>query len=322
MAFRTETGREQQRGDLQFPFRQRGDLQFPWKLHLLLEQAEKSGQDHIISWLPDGRAFRINDKEAFSEELMQTCFSSSKFKSFQRSLNLWGFETVSRGPDKGVRFHKHFVKGEPDLCRLMTRTKVKGSPKAFEEVSQGHPASDCIPRSTAPYNATLNAQFPNSLICSNEQRGNDGIAAILVQRQQFGGHDLSGIFSQISTRNPPQGMSRGGWNNSNPSASLDHMLNVSRLLTAAQNNVDSSQRGGANIFNSLATIQSSLNSSATLSLAVVPQLWNTATIVDFVANQILAQGSSHQLGGNPPLVLAGPTPTRCNSEGATNIYGV
>jgi hypothetical protein len=82
----------------------------------------------IISWIPDGKSFKIHDKMAFSEQLMSAFFASSKFKSFQLSLNLWGFlESVAKGPNKGNHSHKYFiVRGKPDHCLQMNRIKVKG----------------------------------------------------------------------------------------------------------------------------------------------------------------------------------------------------
>jgi hypothetical protein len=299
---------------------QRGDLQFPWKLHLLLEQAEQSGEERIISWLPDGRAFRIHDKLAFSEKLMKTFFSSSKFKSFQRSLNLWGFETVSRGPEKGARFHKHFIRGEPDLCRLMTRTKVKGTPKTFQEVAQSDPASDCSPRSMAAYNAAPSAGLPNPFNGSSVPLGNIGTPlGTLIQQ-----YDLSRILSQASVMNSTQGMSVGVRNNANPAASLDQIMAVSRSLIAAQNNVDSFQRASAaDILNSRAAIQRGYP-SATSNLPIGPQVLNASAIVNFVANQILAQESSRQLmGDNSSRSATRPALQGGDGQGATtNVYGV
>jgi hypothetical protein len=114
-------------------------LQFPWKLHLLLESVEKGGQNHIISWLPDGNSFRVHDKQMFTEEIMQAFFGTSKYKSFQRSLNLWGFQSAKKGLNKGSISNSFFKRGIPDLCQGMERIKVKGtgqkrlsSPVAFE----------------------------------------------------------------------------------------------------------------------------------------------------------------------------------------------
>jgi hypothetical protein len=47
--------------------------------------------------------------------------------SFQRQLNLYGFQRVSNGVDKGCFYHPLFLRGRPDICRIMLRTRVKGN---------------------------------------------------------------------------------------------------------------------------------------------------------------------------------------------------
>lgn len=101
------------------------NVQFPWKLHVLIEGAERNGYGHIISWLPAGNAFKVHDKVAFAEVLMPKYFHSNKYKSFQRNLNLWCFQTLTKEPNKGAIFHSHFLRGVPDRCHLMRRVKVK-----------------------------------------------------------------------------------------------------------------------------------------------------------------------------------------------------
>ena len=39
-------------------------LQFPWKLHELLSHES----DHIISWIPSGKGFKIHQKKEFVEQ--------------------------------------------------------------------------------------------------------------------------------------------------------------------------------------------------------------------------------------------------------------
>ena len=94
-------------------------LQFPWKLHEMLHLAENNGKTAIISWLPGGNGFKVHDKEKFCLEIMPGYFASQKYKTFQRSLNLWGFESVAKGPDRGACYHQYFVKGHPELCHNM-----------------------------------------------------------------------------------------------------------------------------------------------------------------------------------------------------------
>jgi hypothetical protein len=103
----------------------RQGMHFPWKLHELLEETGK-GHSTVVSWLPGGKAFKVHKKEYFCDQLMPAFFNSSKYKTFQRSLNLWGFKSVSRGPDKGACYHQFFVRGNVDLCKNMIRIKIKG----------------------------------------------------------------------------------------------------------------------------------------------------------------------------------------------------
>ena len=100
--------------------------QFPWKLYDMLHTAEKRNEEHIISWIKDGKAFKVHNRNLFIEEYMKKLFNQTKFKSFQRQLNLWGFERVQNGPDKGSYFHPLFVKGRRDCCQRLTRVKLKG----------------------------------------------------------------------------------------------------------------------------------------------------------------------------------------------------
>ena len=63
--------------------------------------------------------FKVHIKELFCQEIMPGYFASQKYKTFQRSLNLWGFESVAKGPDRGACYHQYFVKGHPELCHNM-----------------------------------------------------------------------------------------------------------------------------------------------------------------------------------------------------------
>lgn len=101
------------------------NLQFPWKLHVLLQEAGRHDFHHIISWLPNGMSFKVHNKQKFAEEIMPKYFTSNKFKSFQRNLNLWGFHTQTKEPSRGAIYHPLFLRGRPDRCHLMKRVKIK-----------------------------------------------------------------------------------------------------------------------------------------------------------------------------------------------------
>ena len=82
---------------------QEGDMKilFPWTLHNLLEDAEKEGFDSTISWRPSGMAFKVHNREDFMKQVLPRYFRQTKFKSFVRQLNLWGFSCIDQEPDKG-----------------------------------------------------------------------------------------------------------------------------------------------------------------------------------------------------------------------------
>jgi hypothetical protein len=100
-------------------------IPFPWKLHEMLEAAETEGFRTIVSWLPDESSFRVHHADLFASEVMPRYFNGTKYKSFQRQLNIYGFERIRLGPGFGAYKHTFFVRGKPSLCRHMIRVKIK-----------------------------------------------------------------------------------------------------------------------------------------------------------------------------------------------------
>ena len=119
---------------------------FPYKLHEMLDEAEKRGEEHIISWIRLGTAFIVRDVPEFVNRLLPRHFKQSKYKSFQRQLNLWNFERLTSGPDKGAYFHPQFLRENPDLCKNLTRQRAK---KASSGTATGNGSSPAVPASTA-----------------------------------------------------------------------------------------------------------------------------------------------------------------------------
>ena len=102
-------------------------ISFPLKLHAVLDQVEMDGLSHIVSWQPHGRAFVIHKPKEFTDHVMPAYFRQTKLTSFQRQLNLYGFNRLTRGNDSGGYYHELFLRGKPFLCKKMIRTKVKGT---------------------------------------------------------------------------------------------------------------------------------------------------------------------------------------------------
>ena len=75
----------------------------------------------------------MNDSESYTlcVSLVLLCryFKQSKMTSFQRQLNLYGFMRKTDGTDRGSYYHELFLRGRPDLAKIMVRTRVKGDCK-------------------------------------------------------------------------------------------------------------------------------------------------------------------------------------------------
>ncbi len=73
---------------------------FPARLHVMLNCAESKMFDHIVSWQPHGRCFKVHQPLRFVTEVMRIWFHHTKFASFRRQLNLYGFSRVTTGADR------------------------------------------------------------------------------------------------------------------------------------------------------------------------------------------------------------------------------
>lgn len=105
-------------------------LPFAWKLYEMLENVHRNGIDtEIVSWVDEGKAFKVHDLERFVEEIVPKYFKQSKYKSFQRQLYFYGFTrtTVSakQGQTVGSYRHPNFVRGKKTLCLSMQPKKSK-----------------------------------------------------------------------------------------------------------------------------------------------------------------------------------------------------
>lgn len=125
---------------------------FPSKLHQILSFP---GYSHIISWMPHGRAWKIHDKELLIREVVPKYFVQSKYESFTRQLNGWGFKRLHQsGNDFNAYYHEYFLRGVPHLTALMKRVQsnkgkllphVEGEPNFYEIEKQFPLAPSAMP---------------------------------------------------------------------------------------------------------------------------------------------------------------------------------
>ena len=99
---------------------------FPLKLHDMLVATAAEGMDDIVSWQPHGRCFVVHKPKEFVS-LLPRFFKLSKLASFQRQLNLYGFQRLTRGNDRGGYYHEFFLHNRVFLAHSIQRIKVKGT---------------------------------------------------------------------------------------------------------------------------------------------------------------------------------------------------
>jgi hypothetical protein len=111
------------------PGMQQSACHFPWKLHQMLEDAETEGTTSIVSWLSDNKSFKVHKQEDFVGQIMPRYFDQTKYKSFQRQLNMWCFQRITGGPNWGAYGHELFIRHGTSLCFEMKRIRRTGVKK-------------------------------------------------------------------------------------------------------------------------------------------------------------------------------------------------
>jgi hypothetical protein len=99
-------------------------MPFPLKLRTMLDECVANGLEHVVSWEMEGLAFKVHRPKEFVHHIMPRYFNQTKYKSFQRQLNLYGFSRITRGPDKGCYLHELFsLHQHLSACKEITRKK-------------------------------------------------------------------------------------------------------------------------------------------------------------------------------------------------------
>ena len=85
-----------------------------------------------IQWVSSGKAFVITSMPSFTSCVLPHYFKTTKFSSFQRNLNLYGFSKVIRGADRGSYFNPNFARGDEANLRAVKRVKRPRKKAQFE----------------------------------------------------------------------------------------------------------------------------------------------------------------------------------------------
>lgn len=181
---------------------------YPVQTPQLMEILSNPEISDIVAWLPHGRGFAILQKQRFAAEVMPLYFKHSKFTSFTRKLNRWGFVRVARGPETGSYYHRFFQRGNYLLCMKMQcqsnnkarNAKAKDTgpgskPKGEEASSTPPPEIETSPeRTEAMSPLELGAESPSPASANANGKDNARIPPLI-----FGGRsELVGPLSPIS----------------------------------------------------------------------------------------------------------------------------
>jgi hypothetical protein len=94
---------------------------FPAKMHAILASPDLND---IVAWDSHGRSFRMLKPKQFELHILPRFFEHSKFSSFIRQANGWGFRRFLSGPNRGSYYQEYFLRSMPWLCKKMRRPKV------------------------------------------------------------------------------------------------------------------------------------------------------------------------------------------------------
>ena len=171
------------------------DKNFPARLYRFLEMVEIHDISHIVSWQPNGRSFRVHKPKEFvklSEPryeynfshhylttpivsemicfLLLSWFLYTKYSSFQRQLNIYGFIRITSGSDKNGYFHEHFRRRQDQLLHKILRVPLKKDAPSISLTSSEVPVNryEVIPTESSD---GLNARHPT--VTCRISNGND-----------------------------------------------------------------------------------------------------------------------------------------------------
>jgi len=273
-------------------------IPFPWKLHRILDDADSKGFNDIVSWVPSENGFKVYKTKVFDEEIMPKYFDKTKYKSFQRQLNMWGFDRVGSGPYKGAYLHTCFIRGKPQLCESMQRTKIKGihSKKLRKSLltnmdllgggsnhSLGEESSHSLGRGSSH---SLGRGSSQSLNRGSSQSLGRGSSQSLNRGSS---HSLGRGSSQSLGRGSSQSLGRGSNHSTSSSASSSSLstMDVHASIKAAAQKVADLERQKEEIQRKLELVSTKANAAA-----VSDSLINM-TPVQSSNNMITPHSSSH-----------------------------
>ena len=158
---------------------------FPQTLLSIVSNPE---YNHIISWLPTGDAFGIHKQEEFESQILPKYFRHTRFSSFVRKLNRWGFRRMRKiGPrwidDCGsmVFCHDGFKRDDPN-CGLNVSCKPSSLVcKMIMDTSSAGKSMSNSPNFVVPTHVGLTNTASDLVMMQHQAE----LSRLLLQQQQY-----------------------------------------------------------------------------------------------------------------------------------------
>ncbi|RKP08874.1 HSF-type DNA-binding-domain-containing protein [Thamnocephalis sphaerospora] len=137
---------------------------------------------HIVGWDENGTSFYVHNQEAMTHDVLPTFSAQTHFSSFERQLNMYGFERLSDGRKRkrsgeASRFaHPYFVSGAPELLGLIRRKQRssgrasslparKKARKNFAASSAYLPITDSLARACGETSSVKSTEDDDAMSC-------------------------------------------------------------------------------------------------------------------------------------------------------------
>ena len=176
---------------------------FPQRLMTILSDSSLSD---VISWLPHGRSFVIIRPDTLAERVLKYLpstdpRSSTKYTSFTRKLNRWGFRQETRGPDTGAFYHPLFRRDQPNWCQHMICQKPRKRPSKITQ-DEGMITEICTTSSLPPKEHKIQTIKHDPLTCErnrlNEYRSVCNASAVSGDDQSISSSSTSSVAASPS----------------------------------------------------------------------------------------------------------------------------
>jgi len=106
-------------------------------VHKILEDAAREGHEAIVGWEEDGSSFHINEPHLFNDTILPRYSNKkTKFRSFQRQLNIYGFKMTKKS---GVYRHQLFRRGHMQSIRRIRPRATPSKKREYPDCNEQKP---------------------------------------------------------------------------------------------------------------------------------------------------------------------------------------